>query len=57
MVVIGEIIVVVIFVDMGNVAGVVVYVVGVNVVGGTGTVVVGIVDETGMIAVVDVPSG
>ena len=57
MVVIGEIIVVVIVVDIGNIAGVVVYVVGVNVVGGTGTVVVGIVDETGMIVVVDVPSG
>ena len=56
-VVIGEIIVVVIVFDMGNVASVVVYVVGVNVVGGTGTVVVGIVDETGMIVVVDVPSG
>ena len=56
-VVIGEIDVVVVVVVSGIVVGVAVYVIGINVVGGTGTAVVGNVDEAGMTVVVDVPSG
>ena len=56
-VVIGETVVVVVVVVSGIVVGVAVYVIGISVVGGTGTAVVGIVDEPGMTVVVDVPSG